>query len=102
MLLVSIASLDCVIGIDQGQLIDPRIDRRRRGQVGQPPPRCRVELAYVPERELAQEVAESTALLRHLSPLGWEHINLTGDYTRHSTANMGTGKLRPLRPLFRP
>lgn len=21
------------------------------------------------------------ALLRHLSPLGWEHINLTGDYT---------------------
>jgi TnpA family transposase len=42
------------------------------------------------------------ALLRHLSPLGWEHINLTGDYTWRSTAKMGTGKLRPLRPLARP
>jgi hypothetical protein len=42
------------------------------------------------------------ALLRHLSPLGWEHINLTGDYTWRSTAKMGVGKLRPLRPLARP
>jgi hypothetical protein len=41
-------------------------------------------------------------LLQHLSPLGWEHINLTGDYTWRSTAKMGTGKLRPLRPLARP
>lgn len=24
------------------------------------------------------------ALLQHVSPLGWEHINLTGDYTWHT------------------
>ncbi|QHK22625.1 Tn3 family transposase (plasmid) [Pseudarthrobacter psychrotolerans] len=34
-------------------------------------------------------------LLKNLSPLGWEHLNLTGDYTwRHTTK---PGKLRPLR-----
>ena len=30
------------------------------------------------------------ALLRHLSPLGWEHINLTGDYwQRHDLPDPG-------------
>lgn len=42
------------------------------------------------------------ALFQHLSPLGWEHINLTGDYTWRSTTKIGTGKFRPLRPLARP
>jgi hypothetical protein len=37
------------------------------------------------------------ALLKHLSPLGWEHINLTGDYTWRNSAKSGTGKFRPLR-----
>ena len=37
------------------------------------------------------------ALLPHLSPLGWEHINLTGDYLWRSRARPGTGKFRPLR-----
>jgi TnpA family transposase len=39
-------------------------------------------------------------LLAHLSPLGWEHVNLTGDYVwggRYS-ASENTGGLRPLRP----
>jgi TnpA family transposase len=38
-------------------------------------------------------------LLAHLSPLGWEHINLTGDYiwgARHSMSENTVG-LRPLR-----
>lgn len=39
------------------------------------------------------------ALLQHLSPLGWEHINLTGDYLWRSSAKIGAGKFRPLRPL---
>ena len=38
-------------------------------------------------------------LLEHLSPLGWEHINLTGDYVwRHPRKAQG-GKFRPLRPF---
>jgi TnpA family transposase len=40
-----------------------------------------------------------TALLQYLSPLGWEHINLTGDYLWRSKARIGSGKFRPLRPL---
>ena len=39
------------------------------------------------------------ALLQYLSPLGWEHINLTGDYLWRSTVKIGAGKFRPLRPL---
>ena len=38
-------------------------------------------------------------LLAHLSPLGWEHINLTGDYVwgvEHSVSENNDG-LRPLR-----
>jgi len=38
-------------------------------------------------------------LLQYLSPLGWEHINLTGDYLWRSGAKIGAGKFRPLRPL---
>ena len=39
------------------------------------------------------------AMLQYLSPLGWEHVNLTGDYLRRSSAKVGSGKFRPLRPL---
>ena len=42
------------------------------------------------------------ALLQYLSPLGWEHINLTGDYLWRSCARVGAGKFRPLRPLGNP
>jgi TnpA family transposase len=37
------------------------------------------------------------ALLEYLSPLGWEHINLTGDYFWRSKVKLGAGKFRPLR-----
>ena len=36
-------------------------------------------------------------LLRFLSPLGWEHINLTGDYTWPRANHIKPGKYRPLR-----
>jgi TnpA family transposase len=42
-------------------------------------------------------------LLQHLSPLGWEHINLTGDYHwPRNTTKPTTTKYRPLRKPARP
>ena len=38
-------------------------------------------------------------LLRHLSPLGWEHINLTGDRMWWQNRGVGAGKYRSLRFL---
>lgn len=38
-------------------------------------------------------------LFQYLSPLGWEHINLTGDYLWRSSARVSAGKYRPLRPF---
>lgn len=38
-------------------------------------------------------------LLPHLSPLGWEHINLTGDYIWRQNKQVEQGNFRPLRPL---
>jgi hypothetical protein len=37
------------------------------------------------------------SLLTHLSPLGWEHINLTGDYVCHANKRVAKGGFRPLR-----
>ena len=39
--------------------------------------------------------------LKHLSPLGWEHINLTGDYV-WKPAKLQPGRFRPLRPITNP
>lgn len=39
------------------------------------------------------------ALLPHLSPLGWEHINLTGDYLWRQSKQVERGKFRSLRPF---
>ncbi len=43
-------------------------------------------------------------LLAHLSPLGWEHINLTGDYVWGAPHNVSENpaRLRPLRPVPEP
>ena len=41
-------------------------------------------------------------LLQHLSPLGWEHINLTGDYVWRQSRRLDKGKFRPLRPMTTP
>ncbi len=48
-------------------------------------------------RDSGKEVDE--ALLPHLSPLGWEHINLTGDYIWQQSRQVEPGKFRPLRAL---
>ncbi len=39
------------------------------------------------------------ALLQHLSPLGWEHINLTGDYSWRPGQKLGRDGYRPLRSV---
>ena len=39
------------------------------------------------------------ALLPYLSPLGWEHINLTGDYVWRQSRKVEDGQFRPLRLL---
>lgn len=42
-------------------------------------------------------VKPNEQLLSHLSPLGWEHINLTGDYIWKSNRIPASGKSRRLR-----
>jgi hypothetical protein len=39
----------------------------------------------------------ASSLLQHVSPLGWEHVNLTGDYTWHSNKRVAKGGFRPIR-----
>jgi len=41
-------------------------------------------------------------LLRNLSPLGWEHINLIGDYMWRQAKIPERSKFRPLRPVQNP
>lgn len=36
-------------------------------------------------------------LLAHLAPIGWQHINLTGDYLWDSDSNLGSDSFRSLR-----
>lgn len=42
------------------------------------------------------------SLLRYLSPLGWEHVNLSGDYLWRDSAKVCAGKFRPLRASPKP
>ena len=46
---------------------------------------------------MAKSDAFDPALLQHVSPLGWEHVNLTGDYTWHTNKRVAKGGFRPLR-----
>lgn len=46
-------------------------------------------------KDNGQPINES--LLKHLSPLGWEHINLTGDYVWRQIKVMEKGEFRPLQ-----
>jgi TnpA family transposase len=39
------------------------------------------------------------SLLQYLSPLGWEHINLTGDYVWLQSCKLEDGQFRPLNTL---
>ena len=46
-----------------------------------------------------QTTPADESLRQYLSPLGWEHINLTGDYVWRSSTRLGQGRFRPLRPM---
>jgi hypothetical protein len=41
-------------------------------------------------------------LLEHLSPLGWEHINLTGDYVWRQNRRVESGNFGPSGPFSFP
>lgn len=51
-------------------------------------------------RDSGKEVDDS--LLPHLSPLGWKHINLTGDYIWRQSKKIEQDKFRLLRPFGNP
>ncbi len=51
-------------------------------------------------KEHGQQIDDN--LLQYLSPLGWEHINLTGDYVWAQNKQPKKGKYRPLRPFSMP
>ena len=44
-------------------------------------------------------IAIDDEALTHLSPIGWEHVNLTGDYTWQASGRLRKGSFRPLRPF---
>jgi TnpA family transposase len=56
-----------------------------------------LERAVQAMRESGYLVEE--AYLKHLSPLGWEHINLTGDYSWETKTRIQPGTFRPLNNL---
>ena len=39
------------------------------------------------------------ALLAHLAPLGWQHINLTGDYLWGADGNLSPDGFKPLHGM---
>jgi Tn3 transposase DDE domain len=41
--------------------------------------------------------ADRRCLIASLAPLGWNHINLTGDYRRQGDKRVAKGQFRPLR-----
>lgn len=54
-----------------------------------------LERAVQALRDSGNNVSDN--LLPHLSSLGWEHINLTGDYIWRQSKLVELGKFRPLR-----
>ena len=59
------------------------------------------QLEHVQVDRLFTEKASGKDTQR-LSPLGWEHINLTGDYSWQQNKQVEQGNFRPLPPLTRP
>jgi len=54
-----------------------------------------IERALIELKNRGEPIRED--LVRHLSPLGWEHINLTGDYIWNLDRSVSEGKFRSLR-----
>lgn len=44
----------------------------------------------------------NTDMCQYLSPLGWEHVNMTGDYVWQQSRKLEYGKFSPLRQLGKP
>ncbi|OJW19281.1 MAG: hypothetical protein BGO51_18020 [Rhodospirillales bacterium 69-11] len=53
-------------------------------------------IAFLPAARRRGDLIPDT-LLAHLAPLGWQHINLTGDYLWDASTNLGQDGFRPLR-----
>jgi hypothetical protein len=56
-----------------------------------------VYIAKAVETLKQQGVTINEEHLQHVSPLGWEHINLMGDYLWNFKRTPAAGQLRPLR-----
>jgi len=91
-----------------GELRDRRFENQRYRASGLNPVVAAIVLwntTYL-ERAIAGLTAHGhavdDALLPHLSPLGWEHINLTGDYLWRQSKQVDRGRLRSLRPFAVP
>ncbi|WP_180275295.1 hypothetical protein [Pseudomonas avellanae] len=52
--------------------------------------------------EISEIPAYNPDLYQYLSPLGWEHVNLTGDYVWRQSRKLEDRKFRPLRQLGKP
>lgn len=65
------------------------------------PTRVLVSYRTFPQRWAFRPVQKgrfvSSGLLAHLAPLGWQHINLTGDYLWGADSTFGSDGFRPLR-----
>jgi len=59
-----------------------------------------LEKAVQALRDHGQKV--DNKLLKNLSPLGWEHINLTGDYIWKQSKKAEKSKFRTLRSIQNP
>jgi hypothetical protein len=46
---------------------------------------------------VAAELGLGSQIMRHVAPLGWEHLSLTGDYSWNADEQPAPGELRPLR-----
>jgi hypothetical protein len=45
----------------------------------------------------AADLGMEPEMMRFVTPLGWEHLSLTGDYAWDTTDTTAPGELRPLR-----
>ncbi|NEU14985.1 Tn3 family transposase [Methylobacterium sp. BTF04] len=45
----------------------------------------------------AAHLGVGSDVMRHVAPLGWEHLSLTGDYAWDTSDQLAPGELRPLR-----
>jgi Tn3 transposase DDE domain len=83
---------------------------RPRSSLGASPPsfsRVTLELATLRRPSAIQSLRGQgetvpDELLAHLAPVGWQHINLTGDYLWDTDASIGPGGFRPLRHAIQP